>query len=158
MEPNGGVQGKRDDSFTSRFLTSKLTTRQINQLAIVFAALTVLSCLCSVVTFFSPHVFFNFLEPTRVAPHVLPTTTPSPLRYPTLPPEWTLTPARTLTPVPATGSHTPTPSDTPSPSATGPRATPTRTPTPTRTATKTRVPTATRKPTATRAPSQTPRK
>jgi hypothetical protein len=152
MEPNGGVQGKRDDSFASRFLTSKLTTRQINQLAVVFAALTVLSCLCSVLTFFNPHTFFNVLEPTRVAPHVLPSITPSPLRYPTLPPEWTLTPVRTLAPLPATGTPTATPSVTPSPSATGPTATHTRTPTPTRTATKTRAPTATRKPAATQAP------
>jgi hypothetical protein len=149
MEPNSGVPGERDDSFASRFLTSRLTTRQINQLAIVFAALTVLSCLCSVVTFFNPRVFFNVLEPTRVAPHVLPTTTPSPLRYPTLPPEWTLTPSPTITLVAATATQTPTPSATPTFTPTGPTATHTRTSTPTRTATKTRTPTATRKPSAT---------
>ena len=79
-----------------------LTTDQLNRLTIILAALTVLSCLCALVTFINPHVFFNLLEPSRVAPHALPTITPSPLRYPTLPPEWTSTPA--LTAAPATGT------------------------------------------------------
>src|SRR5579859_1994212 len=75
----------------------RLTDRQLNQLALVFAGLTVLSCLCSVVTFFNPHVFFNVFEPTRLAPQVLPSITPSPLRYPTLPPQWTDTPVPSAT-------------------------------------------------------------
>jgi len=158
MESNGGVPGDGDDSFVSRFLTSRLTLRQINQLALVFAALTVVSCLCSATIFFNPHVFYNFLEPTRVAPRVLPTITPSPLRYPTLPPAWTLTPSPTVTRAQGSATPSPTQSDTPVPTATGPTLTPTRTPTPTRTATKTRTATATRRPTATRAPSRTPTK
>jgi hypothetical protein len=149
MERDSGLPGKRDDSFVSRLITERLNTRQINQLAIAFAVLTVLSCLCSLVTFSNPKVFFNFLEPTRSAPHVLPTSTASPIRYPTLPPEWTHTPSPTLTGVPASETPAPTPSLTASPTATGPTATATRTPSPTRTATRTRVPTATPRPSGT---------
>ena len=145
MEPNRGVPGDRGDPVTDRFLTKRFTTRQLNQWALIFAALTVLSCLCSVVTFFNPHVFFNVLEPTRVAPHVLPTTTPSPRRYPTLPPEWTATPVLSASPTRPTDTATPPPSETPTMTATGPTVTPTRTPTATRTATKTRTPTRTPK-------------
>ena len=145
MEPDRGVSGDRGDPLTDRFLTQRFTTRQLNQWAIVFALLTVLSCLCSVITFFNPQVFFNVLEPTRLAPRVLPTITPSPRRYPTLPPEWTATPALSASPTRPTDTATPLPSDTPTITATGPTATPTRTPTATRTATKTRTPTRTPK-------------
>lgn len=119
-----------------------LTDRQLNQLALAFAVLTVLSCLCSVITFFNPRVSFNFLEPSRVAPYAVPSLTPSPIRYPTLPPEWTLTPSPTVTSPPATDSPTPAPSDTPTATATGPTATHTKTPTATRTPTRTPRPTA----------------
>ena len=120
-----------------------LTERELNQLAIVFGGLTVLSCLCSTVTFFNPHVFFNVLEPSRVAPRAVPSLTASPIRYPTLPPEWTLTPSPTVTPTAPTDTPTAPPSDTPTITPTGPTPTRTRTPTPTRTATKTRTPTRT---------------
>jgi hypothetical protein len=119
----------------------QLTTRQLNQLTIALAGLTVLSCLCSVITFFNPNIFFNFLEPSRVAPHVLPTITPSPIRYPTLPPEWTSTPSPAATAARATQTHIPAPSDTPTPTATGKPGTPK----PGASATKTRTPTATAK-------------
>ncbi len=121
-----------------------LTERQLNQLAIVFGVLTVLSCLCSTAIFFNPHVFFNILEPSRVAPHTVPTLTPSPILYPTLPPEWT------STPVPSATATQPTGTPTPTATATGPTPTRTRTPTATRTPTKTRTPTRTPRPTATR--------
>lgn len=113
-----------------------LTDRQLNQLALAFVALTVLSCLCSVITFFNPNVFFNFLEPSRVAPRAVPSLTPSPIRYPTLPPAWTLTPSPTVTPT------RPTDTPTPTATATGPTATRTKTPTATRTPTRTPRPTA----------------
>jgi len=115
MEPNRGVQSDRGHSFATRLVTKYFTTEQLNRLTIVFAGLTVLSCLCMAVTFLNPRVFFNFLEPARVAPHVLPTTTPSPIRYPTLPPEWTITPTPTVT------------TTRPTPTATGPTATSSRT-------------------------------
>ena len=152
MEPNRGLSGDRGDPLTDRFLTNRFTPRQLNQWAIIFAALTVLSCLCSVITFFNPQVFFNVLEPTRVAPRVLPTITPSPLRYPTLPPEWTATPVPSISPTRPTDTATPLPSDTPTITPTGPTATPTRT------ATATRTPTPTHTPTRTRAPTRTPKK
>ena len=56
MEPDSGIPSGRGDSFTDRFLTDRFTERQLNQWTIVFAALTVLSCLCSLVTFFNPQV------------------------------------------------------------------------------------------------------
>jgi len=155
MEPNRGFPGDRIDSFADRFLTSRLTTRQLNQWAIIFAVLTVFSCLCSVVTFFNPQVFFNVLEPSRIAPRALPTITPSPLRYPTLPPEWTATPVPSASPTHPTDTATPVPSDTPTITPTGPTATPSRTTTPTRTASPTRTPTRTRTPTKTRKPTGT---
>jgi hypothetical protein len=149
MEPNRGVQSDRGHSFATRLVTKYLTTEQLNRLTIVFAGLTVLSCLCLAVTFFNPQIFFNVLEPARVAPHVLPTTTPSPIRYPTLPPEWTITPTPTVT------ATRPTETSTATPTATGPTATSTRTPTPTRTLTPTRTSTPTRTPTRTRIPTRT---
>ena len=121
-----------------------LTDRQLNQLALAFAALTVLSCVCSAITFFNPHVFYNVLEPSRVAPHAVPSLTASPILYPTLPPAWTFTPSPTVTPPLATDTPTPVPSDTPTATATGPTATHTKTPTATRTPTRTPRPTATR--------------
>ena len=145
MEPDRGLPGDRGDPLTDRFLTRRFTTRQLNQWAIVFAALTVLSCLCSVITFFNPQIFYNVLEPTRVAPRALPTITPSPRRYPTLPPEWTATPAASASAARPADTATPLPSDTPTITATGPTATRTRTPTATRTATKTSTPTRTPK-------------
>ncbi len=145
MEPDRGLPRDRGDPLTDRFLTGRFTTRQLNQWALIFAALTVLSCLCSVITFFNPQIAFNVLEPTRVAPRALPTITPSPRRYPTLPPEWTATPAASASAIRPTDTATLLPSATPTITATGPTATPTRTPTPTRTATKTRTPTRTPK-------------
>ena len=150
MEPDRGVPGGRGDPITDRFLTSRFTARQLNQWALIFAALTLLSCVCTVVTFFNPRVFFNVLDPTRVVPRVLPTVTPSPLRYPTLPPEWT------ATPVPSATATQPTATASPTRTPTGPTDTPTRTLTPTRTPTATRTPTRTRVPTRTRTPTRTP--
>ena len=150
MEPDRGVPGGRGDPITDRFLTNRFTARQLNQGALIFAALTLLSCLCTVVTFFNPRVFYNVLDPTRVVPRVLPTVTPSPLRYPTLPPEWT------ATLVPSASPTRPTDTATATSTPTGPTATPSRTLTATRTPTVTRTPTRTRVPTKTRTPTRTP--
>ena len=105
-------------------MNMNLTAQQFNRLSLALLGLTVASCLCAGIIFVSPTVFFNVLEPTRLVPRPLPTITPSPRRYPTLPPAWTSTPVSSVTATRSTPTPSATASETPTPSETGKARTP----------------------------------